>query len=382
MLHNAQDANRRRQEEARRILGDIKSRSIQERYESRKKFQESAGMAGVATISQSDIDYIELNILAFDNLGASFIEMADLEFGQAAIYKNRTVYPTRVNIGNLAGGPPTSLFMTAQSATQVQPFQFFSEEYLVPNLVNAAFDLGKFDEKQKALERVAHDIRLAKQKYIMNMALGQVLSTPLATAVTNYLASSPFNNRTVWVPDAEIASGALPTTNVFDLSSTELGLTRNVFKKIRTYTNQAHRVPRSLFIPVAGTPWEAYWDQASIVGYSAVGQSNLDTSRAIPQSKWDEAVGMAFELNGAYMNWFGMDVFVQPVDVLPSGACLLSTDQPSVLGWNQMEATVSDEEKAFGQRAQNRRYEARSMALAQPDAFVPHQMAIKIGTGG
>lgn len=391
MLFQTQDANGSRFRHAREKLAEVMQRDPRERMKARKEFEEQAGAAGVVTLNQADATFIDLNVYAFDTMGAAFTgPFTELKFGQAAVYKTRQEYPIAVYIGNLAGGPPAVNFATAQTGVQVQPFQYFSKKFLVPNLVTPAFDLDKFQEKEVALKRVARDMRLVRQQYIINTMLNQSLNTPIATSVVNYFSTVPFNNRTPWVLDPQVQAGSVITTNIID-DHTEGGLTRNVFKSIRTYCNMAPSLeddgdvsesglsPRALFIPVAGAPWEAYWNQASIVGYSAVGSSNLDTSKAIPQNKWDEAVGMSFERNGAYMNWFGTQMFVQPVNILPSGYCLLATNKPAILGWDQMSASVSNEANVFdGPTGMNNRYEARSIALAQPDPYIDRAALIKI----
>jgi hypothetical protein len=388
MLFQVQDANRDRFLGAREKLAAVMLRPRSERAAARKegyKDEEQAGRAGVITINQADATYIDLNVHAFDTMGAAFAEFATLQFGQAAVYKTRQEYAIGVNIGNLAGGPPSILFATKQQAVQVQPFQYFSEQFLVPNLVNAAFNLESFKEKEKALNRVARDMRLARQQYILNTMFNQPLPTPIATSIVNYFnLAAPFNNRTPYVLDPQVQAGSVIQTNVID-DHTEGGLTKNIFKSIRTYCNMAPvtdddgmaTAPRSLFVPVSGAPWEAYWNQASIVGFSAVGNSNLDTSKAIPENKWDEAVGMSFETNGAYMNWFGMNLFVQPTNILPAGYSVLATNKPGVLGWDQMEASVTDEESVFGDRAMSKRYEARSICLAQPDPLQPNFVVLR-----
>lgn len=382
MLYFAQDGNRERIEAARTKLGEVLTRPRQERLAARKKvYEEQAGRAGVITINQADATFIDLNIHAFDQMGQAFAEFATLQFGQAAEYKTRQEYALGVNMGHLAGGPPATLFHTSQAGVQVQPFAYFSEEFLVPNLVNAQFNLEKFKERDIALARVARDMRLARQQYIINTMLNQPLSQSVATSVTTYFGlSAPWNNRTVYVLDPGVQSGSVVTTNNID-DHTEGGLTKNVFKSIRTYCNQAPMTedgavsPRSLFIPIAGAPWEAYWNQASIVGYST---GNQDPGKAIPANKWDEAVGMSFEQNGAYMNWFGTTVFVQPTNILPAGYCLLATNKPAVLGWDQYSASVSREQELFRDATMNRRYEARSMALAQPDPLAANFAVIRI----
>lgn len=385
-MYFAQEGNRERIESARTKLAEVMLRPRHERLAARKKvYEEQAGRAGVVTINQADATFINLNIHAFDQMGQAFAEFATLQFGQAAVYKTREEYALGVNMGHLAGGPPSTLFHTSQAGVQVQPFAYFSEEFLVPNLVNAQFNLEVFKERDIALARAARDMRLARQQYILNTMLNQPLSQAVATSVSTYFGlAAPWNNRTVYVLDPTVQSGSVVTTNNID-DSTEGGITKNVFKSIRTYCNKAPitddggaLAPRSLFVPIAGAPWEAYWNQASIVGYSAQGSSNLDTTKAIPANKWDEAVGMSFESNGAYMNWFGTTLFVQPTNILPQGYCLLATNKPAVLGWDQYEASVSREQEQFRDAKMNRRYEARSMALAQPDPLAANFAVIKI----
>lgn len=391
MLFQAQDANRARLVHAREKLAETMLRDPRERIAARKQYEEQAGQAGVVTINQADATFIDLNVYADDSIGAAFTgAFSQLNFGQAAVYKTRQNYPIAVYIGNLAAGPPSMQFATVQQGVQVQPFQYFSKRFLVPNLVSPAYDLEKFQEKEEALKRVAKDMLLARQQYIINTVLNQPLNQPIATSVVNYYSTVPFNNRTPWVLDPQVQTDSVPTTNIFNLT-TEGGLTRNVFKTIRTYCNQAPALaddgemgsyglePRALFVPVSGAPWEAYWNQASIVGYSAVGSSNLDTTKAVPQDKWEQAVGMSFSRNGAYMNWFGTNIFVQPTNILPKGYCLLATDRPAILGWDQMSNSVSKEGDSFDNPVGfNTRFEARSIALAQPDPFVDRAALIKV----
>lgn len=386
MLFQTQDANRARFIQAREKLAEVMLRDPRERYNAQKRFvEEQAAAAGVVTINQADATFIDLNVYAFDTMGAAFTgPFSELKFGQAAIYKTRQNYPIAVYIGNLAGGPPAVQFATAQQGVQVQPFQYFSKKFLVPNLVSPAFDLDKFKEKEEALKRVARDMRLFKQQLIINTMLNQPLTTPVATSVANYYGlAAPFANRTPWVLDPQVQADSVPPTNSFNLTA-EGGLTRNVFKTIRTYSNQAPALeddgeisgsglnPRALFISVSGAPWEAYWNQASIVGYTAIGTSNQDTTKAIPADKWEQAVGMSFERNGNYMNWFGTNIFVQPVNILPKGYFLTAMDRPAILGWDQLSASVSNEAPVFdGPTGMNNRYEARSGAFAQPDPYAP-----------
>lgn len=384
MLFQVQEGNRERFLTARKNLAEVMLRPRRERVAARKKlFEEQAGRAGVVTINQADATFIDLNVHAFDTLGQAFAEFATLQFGQSAIYKTRQEYAIDVNMGHLAGGPPQVLFHTDQNGVQVQPFTYFSEEFLVPNLVNANFNLQVFKEREIALARVARDMRLARQKYILNTMLNQPLSQDIATSIQNYAAlTAPWANRTVYVLDPGVQADAYVTTNVID-DSAEGGLTKNVFRDIRTYCNQAPPVddqaiaPRSLFIPIAGAPWEAYWNQASIVAYNS-SYGNADPSKAIPQDKWDQAVGMSFEKNGAYMDWFGTTLFVQPTNILPANYTLLSTSQPAVLGWDMYSASISDEDRQFGDPAMNRRKEVRTMALAQPAPLAPAFAVVKI----
>ncbi len=385
MLHLAQDKNVQRFEAARNALATVITTDPAERANARKKFyEEQAGMAGVVTINQAEATFIDLNVFAYDTLSNSFAEWTDLKFGEAAVYKERTEYPIGVNMGHLAGGPPQQLFHTAQTGTQVQPFQYFSKKFLVPNLVNAQFNLEKFKEKDVALARVARDMRLARQQYVINTMLNQPLNLPIATSIVNYFGTTPFSGRTPFVLDPGVQSAAVVTTNVID-DHTEGGLTKNVFQSIVDYCRLAPdnilgaTVPRSFFIPKAGSPWVSYWNQASIVGYTTVGSSNQDTTKAIPPDKWEAAVGMSFENGGAYMNWFGTNVFVQPVNNLPQGYCLLSTNKPAVLGWNQLERNYTNERDGLIEDiAMNERYEARSIALAQPDPLLPNFAVIRI----
>jgi hypothetical protein len=386
MLHLAQDKNRARFDAAREALAASRLVGDKARCESRKKFSdENASYAGFVTLTQADATFLDLNVHAFDTMGNAFAEFTTLQIGESALYKEREEYPIGVNIGHLGAGPPAQMFQTAQNGVQVQTFQYFSKKFLVPNLVNAQYNLSKFKEKDQALERVARDMRLARQQYVINTMLNQPLSTPLATSIANYYALSPgpFNNRTPFVLDAGVQAGAYVTTNVLNAAA-EGGLTKNVFQEIVNYcrlcpeSNGGATVPRSFFFAKAGSPWIAYWNQASIVGYSAVGSSNLDTTKAIPANKWDEAIGMSFESGGAYMNWFGTNLFCQPVNNLPQGYGLVATNKPAVLGWDQLENSVSNEgPSGLEDINMNNRYEARSIGLAQPDTLLPNSAVIK-----
>lgn len=365
--------NRAKVNAAREALAKLSAVPYADRIERHRKRtgEEEASRAGVVTINQAEVTFIELNMWAYDNFGESFIESTDLQFGQQAVYKTRLRRPVRVNLGNLAGTPPGFNFATVQNHVDVPTFEYFSEEIMVPNLVNTAYNLEAFKEKEQALLQLAHNMRLFRQKLIINMMLGAALTTPIATSIPAYAASSPFNGRLPYVLDAEIASGSVPTTNVLSNTS-EGGLTKGVFKSQRTWANQMDRELVTMYVPVSGAPWEATWDQASIVGYSAGGNSNLDTSKAVTPAKWAEAEALSFKKNGAQMNWFGSSIFVQPVNILPAGYALIGTTEPAVLGWNKLTDAVSDEERIAGTRNMNRRYEKRSIGLAQPDPFLTH----------
>jgi hypothetical protein len=194
------------------------------------------------------------------------------------------------------------------------------------------------------------------------------LGTDVATALTDYAATSPFNGRNPYVLDNYVQAGSIPTTNVID-THTEGGLTKYVFMKQRTWATQMMREIKTMFIPIAGAPWEATWQQASIVAYnnSPVLQ---DPAKAVPPSKWEDFSNMAFPLNGAYMDWFGSRVFMKPLNVLPTGYTIASTNLPAVILWNQLSESVSEEETIKGNRAFVKRYEGRSIALAQPDPLL------------
>lgn len=365
------EANRDKVERARAALKANRMHPLADRVKRHKEREEQAGRAGVVTINQAEVTYMELNLLANDNLAEAFIESTDVQFGQQPVYKTRYRRQTRVNLGNLAGTPPSYNFATVQAHVDVPTFEYFSEEFMVPNLVNTSYDLSKFQEKEQALIEVAHRMRLYRQRLILNMMLSQPLTNDLLTSFTAYAASNPYNGRLPFVLDTDITTGAVPQTNILS-NSAEGGLTKNVFKSQRTWANQMGKELKSMFIPTAGAPWEATWEQASIVGYSAGGNSNLDTSKAISPAKWAEAEGVSFRKNGAYMNWFGSTIFVQPMNVLPQKYAIISTDEPAVLLWNKLDVAYSDEERIWTNRNMNRRYEARSIGLAQPDPLLPN----------
>jgi hypothetical protein len=218
---------------------------------------------------------------------------------------------------------------------------------------------------------------LARQRFILNLMLNQPLTSDIVTSLTNYVASTPFTGRNPYVLDPGVRPGAVPSTNVID-THLEGGLTRTVFKKSRTWANQMERDLVRMFVPIEGAPWEAYWDQASIVAYSA-GNGNMDTTKAIPESKWEEVVNVSFRKRGAYMKWFDdQAIYVQPSNILPAGYTIYSTELPAVLGWDQLSESVTNEEEIKSNRAFNRRYEARSMALAQPDPMLRNFLVQKI----
>lgn len=375
--------NRERVHGASNAVARIKSRSHEERASSRRDeyakiaADENSAMAGVVTLEQADATFIDLNIHADDTIGAAFAEFTTLKLGEIPVFKTRQEYPIRVNMGHLAGTPPTVFFATAQTGTQVAPFQYFSEEFLVPNLVNANFDVADFKEREIAMARIVRDMGLARQKYIINLMLGQPLTQDLVTSLTAYETSTPFTNRNPYVLDPGVRPGSVPNTNIIDNTS-EGGLTRTVFMKQRTWANQMERELVRMFVPIEGAPWEAYWSQASIVAYTT-GNGNQNVSKAVPPSKWEETVNTSFRKKGAYMRWFDdSPIYVQPSNILPAGYSIISTELPAVLGWDQLSEAVSDEESIKANRAFNRRYEARSMALAQPDPLLRNFVVQKI----
>jgi hypothetical protein len=374
-------ANRLAQETARQNLDAYEAVPIETRAKNASKLisqEENAAFQGSVTITQAEATYIDLNIRAYSGLGDHFASFVDLGIGEVAIYKYRQDYPVRINMGHLAGGPPMVKFQTVQSGVQVTPFQYFSEETLVPSLVNTSFNIGKFGEKEKALARIANDMAIARQQYIINTLLNQPLSNTIAASLAAYYVSTPYVGRTPYLLDNYVDPGSVEASNILNVTI-EGGLTRNVFRAIRSLSILQGRVPKSMFIPITGKPWEAYWNQASIVSAVTGAAGNADTRAAIPPSKWAEAADMGFTENGQTMSWFGMSLWVQPINLFPSGYFMVSSDQPAVMGWNQLEMTISEEDQLTGsQRQLARRYEARSMALAQADPQLRNFMVGKL----
>jgi len=369
-------ANRQRVEDAKAALKKFDQSSVEDRIKEAKLIQddEYASMAGVVTLTQAEASFIDLMVYAYDDMADSFAEFVPLSIGEIPVYKVQQEYPIRVNMGHLAGGPPAVKYTTAQTGVQVVPFQYFSEEFLVPNLVNVSFDIAKFHIKEKALARLARDMKLFRQQIIINTMLNQPLTQSLTLSLSTYYASTPFLGRNPYVLDPAVVTGSIATTNIIS-AITEGGLTANLFKLIHTQLILQGRSPKNMYIPIAGTPWQAYWNQASVIAYTATGTANpnqnTDPIHAIPPSKWEEIVNTGFSENGQYMNWFGMNIFVQPTNILPVGYFLISTNLPAVLGWNQLDAAISDEDPLTGSlRMMSKRYEARSIALAQPDPLV------------
>ena len=361
-------ANRQAHEDAQRVLTEFHATPDADRIKASREMgsDEHAAMQGVVTITQAEATYIDLNVRAYSDMGDAFAEFIPLAIGEVPLYKIRQDFPIRVNMGHLGGGPPMVRFQTKQSGVQVVPFQYFSEEFLVPNLVNVSFNIAKFQEKEQALFRIAYQMKLARQQYILNLMLAQPLGQTIAASVAAYYAGTPFAGKTPYVLDPGVDPLSIAQTNILN-NATEGGLTRNVFRSIRSQFILARCVPKTMFIPVSGKPWEAYWNQASIVALTG-GQGNQNPTLAIPPSKWEAAANMGFSENGQYMEWFGMNIFVQPVNVLPSNYFIVGSDKPAVMGWDQLSASVSNEDPMSGAlREQNKRYEARSIALAQAD---------------
>lgn len=363
-------ANRQYVESARTKLDAYEAVPLAQRAKGAEQIassEEHAGFQGAVTISQAEATYIDLNVRAFSGLGDHFCQFVPLEIGQVPIYKYRQDYEVRINMGHLAGGPPMVKFQTQQSGVQVTPFQYFSEEILVPNLVNSSFNIGKFGEKEQALKRIANDMAIAKQQFIINTLLNQPLNQPIAVSLAAYFASTPYVGRTPYLLDNFVDPGSVETTNIISVT-VEGGLTRNVFRSIRSLSLLQGRTAKSMFVPITGKPWEAYWNQASIVAAITGTAGNAIPANAIPPSKWAEAADMGFTENGQQMNWFGMSIFVQPINLFPQGYFMIASDQPAVMGWDQLEMSISEEDALTGsQRQLAKRYEARSIALAQAD---------------
>lgn len=374
MMHFAQDG--KTVEAARARLGEILSRPRSERAEKKAELyaEVQAGRAGVVTINQADVTFIDLNVRATDTLGEAFAEWAPVQLGQAPVYKTREDYPTRVNMGHLGSTPPGKFYATKQTGVQIQPFSYFSEETEVPNLVNANFNLNAFGEREEAIASIIRAMRLARQQYVLNTAMNQPMNQSIATSIAAYFVTSPFDNIRPWALDPQVQVGSKPTTNNLDASA-EGGITRGVFKKAATYLTLAEKSPRAFFISMVNAPWEAYWDQASIIPYTGAHAGTVN--QAIPPSKWEAAVGTAFTKNGLYLDWFGMQQFVQPTNILPAGYALQATDQPAVLGWDYLDESYSNEETIFSKRAFNRRYDQRMIGLAQPGPMAPNFSVIK-----
>ena len=367
-------ANQDAVETAQKKLADYKAIPVEDRVKAHKTFDDEKASfqyggsltGGVVTLTQAEAKYIDLNVRAYSDMGDYFCQFMPLAFGEQPVYKIRQDYPIRVNIGHLGGGPPAVKFQTNQSGVAVTPFQYFSEEFLVPNLVNVSFDLAKFKEKEQALERVAYQMKLARQQYIINTMLGQPLSTPLATALSTYYSSTPFNARTPYVLDPGVDANSIATTNIINATA-EGGITKNMFRAISSQAILQKKSVKAIFIPISGKPWESWWNQASIVALAS-SQGNQNPVNAIPPSRWEDAVNMGFSENGQSINIFGNSFFLQPVNTMPANYFLVSTNDAPVLGWDQFSESVSDEDPlSGGQRGLSKRYEARSIALAEPD---------------
>jgi hypothetical protein len=326
-------------------LQKFKAQPLAERYARfmRNLADEHAGVleAGTATVQQAEARFYDLNIRAYTDMSDFFVAGRDIQPGETGIFKTRSFNQIGVRQAALSGGPPAMKFASVQSAVAVSTEAFGTSKYVVPAIVNDNFSIAKFQEREAAEERAAYEMKLAIQKYRINSMLRQPLMSDLATSIPAYYGSAPTIGATSYILDPGVQAGSMATTNALNLTSTGL-ITKAGFKKINTQMILQRRTAVALFVPVDPAVWEARFDEASPVAL-VNSQGNQNPANAIPPTEWEKRFNSGFNEQGQYIEMFNMRIWVQPVNILPTGYAILSTNEAAVLEYNKLEGSYSDE---------------------------------------
>lgn len=346
--------------------------------------QALSSAAGIASLTGIEGDWQTLNVYR-DSPVLDFVEMRDMPLGSVPLYRTRSFYPVGVFQGSVNAMGITHRYATNDAGTQVFPFTVQTEEVEVPNL-SYIYDMARLQQRQAALDRLAHDLQIALVNVNLNTMFGvtsNVVTYDPAQAIQDYYSGGgSFSGKAVFVLDPGVQTTSFPSTNVKNLS-TEGGLTKHVFQALNDYRLMAKRTIRKIYVPSAnsGYPvWRSMQDEASIVALTN-GQGNQNPANAIPDNFWKEFQTKDFA-GVVTVNWFGLNVDVEVQNWLPAGYCLVLTDQPSTLMWDRLSLATGQDHNGTLEVPINgfdsRRSEARQIATARPDFCLLNFLVYKI----
>ena len=350
----------------------------------RRRALSAQGFAGVAELTSLEGDYLELNIYR-DSPVLDFVEMRNLPLGALPFYRTRYNTPIGFYMGSVNAMGSTVYYATNDFGQTVTPFVIQSDEIMIPNL-NAIYDMNKLEQRQIALQRLAHDMQIAQVNSCLNTLFGatDVVATDPAVALQNYYSGGgSFSGHNVYVLDPGINATGYPQTNVFNLS-TENGLTKHVFQALNDFSITAGRRIRKIYVPsgsATGYPvWRAMQDEASIVAISS-GNGNQNPANAVTPDTWAQFQRDDFR-SVVTVDWFGLNVDIERQNWLPNGYVLILTDQPSVIMWDRLDLSTGDDHAGTLEQPvsgyMSRRSEAKNIATIRPDFGLRNFIVAKI----
>lgn len=370
---------------ANELFNKVHNRTDEEKAAVLEKRKALSAIGGVAELMSIEGDYYKLNVYR-DSPILDFVEMRDLPLGAVPLYRTRYMTPVGFYAGSTNAMGASLRYATNDAVTQIFPFTVQTDEVVVPN-ISAVYDMARLEQRQAALERLAHDLQIALVNINLNTMLratGNVITYDPAQAIQDYITNSTgsFTGKNVFVLDPGVQTSSMPSTNGFNLSS-EGGLTKNVFQTINDFRLKAKRRIRKIYVPSAdgGTPvWRAMQNEASIVALTT-GQGNQNPANAIPDNFWKEFQTKDFS-GVVTVNWFGLDVAIEVQNWLPAGYCLVLTDQPCSIMWDRLSLATGQDLAGTLEVPINgyesRRSEARQIATVQPDFCLLNFMVLRI----
>lgn len=340
--------------------------------------------AGVSTLQGVEGDYMTLNIYR-DSPTLDFVEMRNLPLGALPFYRTRYSTPIGFYMGSVNAMGSTVNYATNDFGQTVTPYVITSDEVMVPNL-NAIYDMQRLDQRQIALQRLAHDLNIGIVNCNLNTVFGaaDVVSTdPAVSLVTYYSGGGSFSGHNVYVLDPGVVAAGYPTTNVYNLA-TENGLTKHVWQALNDYSIQAGRRIRKIYVSsagVAGYPvWRAMQDSATLVA-AVTGNGNLNPANAVPEEMWTQFQRNDFR-SVVTLDWFGLRVDIERQNWLPPGYVLVLTDEPASIMWDRMDLATGEDRAGTLEVPVNgyfsRRSEARNIATIRPDFALRNFLVMKV----
>ncbi len=370
-------------ERATSMMTAIESATPEERAQKLEMRKALSAFAGVAELQGAEGDYMMLNIYR-DSPTLDFVEMRNLPLGALPFYRTRYTTPIGFYMGSVNAAGSTVYYATNDFGQTVTPYVIQSEEVMIPNL-NAIYDMQKLDQRQIALQRLAHDMQIAIINANLNTVFGaaDVVSTdPAVSIVSYYTGGGSFSGQNVYVLDPGVVAAGYPTTNVYNLS-TEGGLTKHVFQALNDYNIQAGRQIRKIYVPSAGVSgypvWRSLQDSATLVALTT-GQGNQNPSNAVPAEMWSQFQRSDWR-SVVTVDWFGLRVDIERQNWLPPGYILVLTDQPASIMWDRLDLATGEDRAGTLEVPVNgymsRRSEADNIATIRPSFALRNFLVIK-----